>query len=143
VILTYAEALIENNQVAQGVAQINKVRARPSTHLPPLNITDQNLARKALRHERRIELNMEGLRLADLMRWTRDDGQSGTVPGTTPGSYLEQIFGSGLNGKHILMRLGDDVQLKDQNLSFPKNLLFPIPQPELDINKKCVQNPGW
>ncbi|MEI6047306.1 MAG: RagB/SusD family nutrient uptake outer membrane protein [Bacteroidota bacterium] len=134
-VLIYAEALIENNQVAEGMAQINRVRARASVNMPPLTAAGQNDARKRLRHERRIELNMEGLRLADMMRWTADDGVSG--------SYLEQIFGTGLNGKPILMRLGDDVTLKDQSLEFPKNLLFAIPQDELDRNKKCAPNPGW
>ncbi len=134
-VLFYAEALIENNQVAEGMAQLNRVRARPSVNMPPLTATDQNDARKKLRHERRIELNMEGLRLHDMMRWTADDGVSG--------SYLEQIFGSGLNGKPILMRYDDDVTLKNQSLEYPKNLLFAIPQEELDRNKLCSKNPGW
>ncbi len=143
-VLMYAEALIENGQVDAGIDQINRVRARPSVNMPPVaHGLSQNDARKALRHERRIELNMEGLRLADLMRWTRDDGQNGTISGDTPGSYLEEKFGSGLNGKPILMRYGDDATLKDQSLSFPRNLLFSIPQDELDRNKKCVNNPGW
>jgi len=134
-LLVYAEALIENNQVPEGMAQLNRVRARPSVNMPPLTASDQNDARQKLRHERRIELNMEGQRLIDLMRWTADDGVSG--------SYLEQIFGTGLNGRPILMRYGDDVTLKNQDLSFPKDLLFPIPQLEMDRNKACVQNPGW
>jgi hypothetical protein len=138
-VLMYAEALIENNQVSEGMAQINRVRARPSVNMPPLTATDQNDARKKLRHERRIELNMEGLRLNDMMRWVADDG----VSGTEVGSYLRQIFGQGLNAKPILMRYGDNVTLKDQNLSFPKNFLFSIPQEELDRNKLIQNNPGW
>jgi hypothetical protein len=134
-VLIYAEALIENNQVPEGIAQINRVRARASVNMPPVSAATQNEARKLLRHERRIELNMEGHRLFDLMRWTADDGVSG--------SYLEQTFGAGLNAVPILMRLGDDVTLKDQNLSFPKNLLFAIPQEELDRNKFCEPNTGW
>lgn len=143
-VLIYAEALIENGQVPEGIAQINRVRARASVNMPALSTgLAQNAARIALRHERRIELNMEGLRLADMMRWTRDDGGSGTVPGTTPGSYLEQKFGSGLNGRPVLMRYGDNATVKNQNLTFPKNLLFSVPQQELDRNKKCLNNPGW
>lgn len=143
-VLIYAEALIENGQIDQGIDQINRVRARPSVNMPAIaHGLTQNNARIALRHERRIELNMEGLRLADMMRWTRDDGQNGTIPGSTPGSYLEQKFGSGLNGKPVLMRFGDNTTLKDQSLTFPKNLLFSIPQEELDRNKKCLNNPGW
>lgn len=134
-ILFYAEALIENDQVDEGMTQLNRVRARASVNMPALTATSQNDARKKLRHERRIELNMEGQRLFDLMRWTADDGVSG--------SYLEQIFGTGLNGKPILMRYNDDVTLKNQNLSYPKNLLFAIPQDELDRNKKAIQNAGW
>jgi starch-binding outer membrane protein, SusD/RagB family len=143
-VLMYAEALIENGQVDQGIAQINRVRARPSVNMPPVPTgLSQNDARKALRHERRIELNMEGLRLADMMRWTRDDNLSGTVPGDKPGSYLEQKFGSGKNGVPVLMRYGDNATVKDQDLSFPKNLLFSVPQAELDRNKNMVNNPGW
>jgi starch-binding outer membrane protein, SusD/RagB family len=143
-VLMYAEALIENNQVDLGIDQINRVRKRPSVNMPNVpHGLSQNDARKALRHERRIELNMEGLRLADLMRWTRDDGQNGTIPGTTPGSYLEQVYGSGLNGKPVLMRYGDNATFKNQSLTFPKNLLFSIPQPELDRNKLCKNNPDW
>lgn len=134
-VLFYAEALIENGQVNEGMDQLNRVRARPSVNMPPLTATDLNDARKKLRHERRIELNMEGQRLYDLMRWTADDGISA--------SYLEETFGTGLNGKPILMRYGDDATLKAQSLTYPKNLLFPIPQEELDRNKKCSQNQGW
>jgi hypothetical protein len=135
-VLIYAEALIENNQVPAGIAQINRVRARTSVNMPPVStLLSQNDARKALRHERRIELNMEGLRLQDLMRWTADDGVSD--------SYLEQTFGTGLNAVPILMRYGDDVTLKGQNLSFPKHLLFSIPQNELDRQLDWDNNPGW
>ncbi len=35
-VLVYAEALIENNQVSEGMAQLNRVRARPSVNMPPL-----------------------------------------------------------------------------------------------------------
>lgn len=134
-VLFYAEALIENGQVPEGMAQLNRVRGRASVNMPPLTAANQNDARKKLRHERRIEMNMEGQRLFDLMRWSADDGVSG--------SYLEQVFGTGLNGHPILMRYGDDVTLKEQDLEFPKHLLFPIPQQELDRNKLIEQNPNW
>jgi hypothetical protein len=138
-VLMYGEALIENGDYNAGMAQVNRVRARASVNMPPLTATDQNDARKKLRHERRIELNMEGQRLNDMMRWVADDG----VSGTEVGSYLREIFGEGLDAKPILMRYGDDVTLKGQSLSFPKNFLFSIPQEELDRNKIIVNNPGW
>ncbi len=126
-VLFYAEALIENGKIGEGMAQINKVRARPSVNMPPLTATGQDDARKKLRHERRVELNMEGIRLFDLFRW----------------GALEEAFGSGLNAKPILMRLKDNTILKEQNLSFPKYNLWPLPISELDNNPAAKQNPGW
>ena len=126
-LLFYSEALIENGQVNEGMAQLNKVRARPSVDMPALTATDQADARTKLRHERRVELNMEGVRLFDLMRW----------------GILEDVFGTASNPKPILVKYGDDVTTKDQKLEFPKNNLFPLPQLELDINKKASQNPGY
>ena len=126
-VLYYAEALIENGQVAEGMNQINVVRARPSVNMPPLTATDQADARAKLRHERRVELNFEGIRLFDLIRW----------------GALEETFGSGLNAVPILVKLGDDNLLKNQNLSFPKNNLFPIPLEELNTNPEAKQNIGY
>lgn len=125
--LFYAEALIEQGKITEGMAELNMVRARPSVNMPPLVATDQVDARAKLRHERRVELNMEGMRLFDLMRW----------------GALQETFGLGLNGIPILMRLGDDSLLKGQTLIFPRNNLWPIPQSELDANPKAKQNPGW
>ena len=139
-VLMYGEALIESGDYNAGMDQVNRVRARPSVNMPPLTATDQNDARIKLRHERRIELNMEGLRLNDMMRWVADDNG---VSGTEVGSYLREIFGEGLNAKPILMRYGDNLTLKNQDLSFPKNFLFSISQEELDRNKLIVNNPGW
>ena len=140
----YAEALIENGQTAEGIAQINRVRARPSVNMPPVSTAlSQNEARKALRHERRVELNMEGLRLADMMRWTRDDGQSGTIPELLLDLTWKRNLVQVRTGKSVLMRYGDNTTTKNQNLTFPRNLLFAIPQDAMDRNKKESQNPGW
>ena len=95
--------------------------------MPPLTATDQADARAKLRHERRVELNFEGIRLFDLIRW----------------GALEETFGSGLNAVPILVKLGDDNLLKNQNLSFPKNNLFPIPLEELNTNPEAKQNIGY
>ncbi|MEP7107957.1 MAG: RagB/SusD family nutrient uptake outer membrane protein [Ferruginibacter sp.] len=126
-VLYYGEALIENGKIAEGMAQVNRVRARPSVNLDPLTATGQDDARKKLRHERRVELNMEGVRLFDLFRW----------------GAMEETFGVGLNAKPILMRYNDNTLLKEQNMSFPKNNLWPIHISELDANPLAKQNPGW
>lgn len=125
--LYYAEALIENNKISEGMAQLNKVRARPSVDMPPLTATDQADARAKLRHERRIELNMEGIRMFDLHRW----------------GIMEDIFGAGANTHKILGQVGNDTIYKETELAFPRNNLFPIPQEELDVNHNLKQNTGY
>jgi hypothetical protein len=126
-VLYYAEALMENGKIAEGIAQLNKVRARPSVNMPPLVASGLDDARAKLRHERRVELNMEGIRLFDLFRW----------------GAMQETFGAGLNTNVKYMRLGDNTLLKDANFEFPKDNLWPIPISELDNNPHAKQNFGW
>lgn len=77
VLLMYAEAKIELNQIDQSVIDaMNMVRARAYgvdkadvSSYPAFTILSQNDMRKQLRMERRMELAGENLRFADLMRW--------------------------------------------------------------------------
>ncbi len=90
VLLMKAEALIEQNKdLEQARTLINGVRAKASrsvdpTYTPvdcnpmvanyavgqyPASGWNQDYARRAVRHERRVELAMEGLRWFDLLRW--------------------------------------------------------------------------
>ncbi|GAB6279399.1 MAG: RagB/SusD family nutrient uptake outer membrane protein [Lentimicrobium sp.] len=79
VLLMKAEAFNELNQTDSALANLNKVRTRarnsfasgnpPADLLPNVTITDQNLLRKAIQHERRVELAQEFHRYFDLMRW--------------------------------------------------------------------------
>jgi len=128
--LYYAEALIENNKISEGMAQINVVRARPSVHMPPLAAADQTDARAKLRHERRVELNMEGIRVFDLLRW----------------GIVKDIFGEGTAtnpSQKVLMIWGDNSTFKNTQCQFPRNNVLPIPQTEIDINKMIEQNTGY
>jgi starch-binding outer membrane protein, SusD/RagB family len=103
------------------------VRARPSVDMPPLTASGQEDARQKLRHERRVELNMEGVRLFDILRW----------------GAMEEIFGAGLNTKVKYQRFNDNTILKDADFVFPRDNLWPIPISELDNNPLAKQNPGW
>lgn len=77
VLLMYAEAKIELNQIDQSVLDaINMVRARAygvdksAVDLyPAVMTTDQNKLRKVIKQERRMEFAHEGLRYMDLIRW--------------------------------------------------------------------------
>lgn len=76
VLLIYAEAKIELNQIDQSVLNaINEVRARAykvavnSESYPKVTSTSQSALRKILRTERRMEFALEGLRYMDIIRW--------------------------------------------------------------------------
>ena len=74
VLLTYAEAKIEMNQIDETVLDaINAVRSRAYADsdfdYPEVTTTNQSELRKILRMERRSEFALEGLRLMDILRW--------------------------------------------------------------------------
>jgi len=81
VLLMAAEAAVESGNLETGRNYVNQVRARakngPRADASPNYVidtynstwTDQAAARNAVRHERRVEMAMEGHRLFDLRRW--------------------------------------------------------------------------
>jgi len=77
VLLMYAEACLENNNTAQAKWALEKVRERArhgDTGILPAfpygsYADNKDDLRKAVRHERRVELAMEGHRWFDLTRW--------------------------------------------------------------------------
>ena len=71
-----------------------------------------------VRHERRVELALEGLRFMDLKRW----------------GEVEQGF----------QRAADDpVGSYNPVYQGKKSEVFPIPQNEIDVNPNLIQNPAW
>ncbi|WP_417359751.1 RagB/SusD family nutrient uptake outer membrane protein [Galbibacter sp.] len=74
VLLMYAEAKIELNQIDQSVLDaMNEVRdrayAKSQFTNPEITTTDQSELRFKVRNERRSEFALEGLRYMDLIRW--------------------------------------------------------------------------
>lgn len=72
VLLSYLECLIEDNQaISQDILNqtINAVRGRTGVNMPVITETNPANLRNIVRHERRIELAMEGIRYWDLLRW--------------------------------------------------------------------------
>ena len=148
VLLMYAECLIETNDNKQkAVDLINEVRHRAFVTTSPtdsyakyrkFNVTEDKKVteeifntkykvkvsddlRKALRHERRVELGGEGLRLYDLLRW-------GTFVSTM------QAFGKTAEGKYS--SAGTHVTDK----TYP----YPIPQNEVDyVGGALTQNDNY
>jgi hypothetical protein len=94
--------------------------------LKPVQVASKAAFLEVIQNERFRELNYEGLRKADLIRWgiflevMQDIGDRLTIEvPTSPG--FAQIF--------------KNVERKD--------LLMPIPSAEMSTNQLMVQNPGW
>lgn len=146
ILLIYAEALLEDGgDLAEVCKYINMVRERArnthkwdpeafgdtprekkasrvlqipdNIHIPDIKPTGVEQVRKAIRHERRVELATESQRLYDLRRWGADymkerieTAKSFAIPG-------------------------------DYRLRLP---VFPIPQTEIDRSQGLIkQNEGW
>ncbi|MBR4827121.1 MAG: RagB/SusD family nutrient uptake outer membrane protein [Bacteroidales bacterium] len=127
VYLMIAEAALETGDTATAKTYLEKVRARArgeAAILPafPYGSYSDNAAdlRKALRHERRVELAMEGHRWFDLCRW----GIAKEVLDAYKAGESEEArshMGTFTAGKHELM---------------------PIPQKEVDLGA-LEQNPNY
>ncbi|MDD4189884.1 MAG: RagB/SusD family nutrient uptake outer membrane protein [Mangrovibacterium sp.] len=135
VYLLLAEALAEQGK-PEALTWVNKVRARPSVNVPARALNDGKTGgtslRDIVRHERRVELALEGLRLYDLIRW-----------GT-----LAEVFG---DGKKVKRHFYADYYPEGSSLKYDSPIgnlnldpIFPIPQYELDHNSAInTNNPGW
>ncbi|KAA2240047.1 RagB/SusD family nutrient uptake outer membrane protein [Chitinophaga agrisoli] len=132
VLLTYAEAKIELNQLDASVYDaINKVRnSRDDVKLPDIAMgKTQAELRAIVRRERTVELAFEGLHLFDIRRWkTGATVMQGPVYGMT---YIS-------NGQPVT------VEAVSSTRTFTdKHYLWPIPQKERDLDPNLSQNKDW
>lgn len=129
VLLMYAEACCESGDLPSAKSALKEVRDRAG--LSPFPYTaviqgqtvtfndNQDDLRKAIRHERRVELAMEGHRWFDITRWgiakeTMDTYMAGET------EEAKELYGTFQKGKHEL---------------------FPIPSKEIDLSG-IEQNPN-
>jgi len=119
VLLAYAEA---KNEVSGPDASIydalDKIRTRTGVALPKVDQTlygTKETLREFIRHERRIELAMEGHRYFDLKRW----------------GIAAAKFAAVKNPAGVSLVFGE------------KNNVLPYPQAEIDKNKALIQNTGY
>ncbi len=136
VLLLFAEAALESGKsTADAKWALEQVRARARAlasdpnalpAFPGYNGYSDNVEslRAAIRHERRVELAMEGHRWFDLVRW----GIAYEVMDKDNGSY----------GKNE----STEARAEMANFIKGKNELFPIPAEELNLNP-TEQNPGY
>lgn len=144
VYLNYAEAL---NEADPGNADIlkylNAIRERAG--VPQFGVganglpvpTSQDEMRQAIRRERRVELNNEGIRYRDIRRWKI--GES-TLNGNFTGMNFSgsEKDDSPSNPEAFFKR-----SVYQRRIFTAKNYWYPIPQSEIDKNPNLVQNPFW
>lgn len=129
--LTYAEAAMESGQnLALGLDYLNKVRTRAG------QINAAVLTRELVRRERRVELAFEGLRYFDIKRW--DLGLT-VMTGPYYGSRLGTV--NQTTGK-VTWKPGY-ILVENRKFYPERKYLLPIPQSEIDVNSKMIQNPGY
>jgi len=137
--LTRAEANYHTG--GDALADINIIRARVKLD-PKTGLAGPTLL-KQIYKERRLELAFEGLRLYDIRR-EKDP--------TTGKRVIETLMGP--NGTFVQYNLNSTDPYETTNLREPqdkginfnaaKNLLWPIPQMEIDLSGGVIkQNPGY
>jgi hypothetical protein len=132
IFLNYAEAL---NEWQPGHADIktyvDNVRKRTGVAMPVLPTgLSQVQMRDKIRNERRIEFAFEGHRFWDVRRWmTAPDVLSAPLKGV-------EITKTGSNFSYNVIQV-------ENRVFEPKMYFYPIPQNEIYICPKLLQNPLW
>jgi starch-binding outer membrane protein, SusD/RagB family len=154
VLLTYAEAKIELNQIdADCLGAINLVRGRADVKMPAVTALSQAEMRKIVRYERKVELWNENLRWQDLLRWKRAEVV------LTRTIFGRPVLGDPIGYKPVQFdEYGDPIYdeasyvphpstdyrvLIRTNFNKTRDYLWPIPETELSLNPGLGQNPGW
>lgn len=127
VLLSLAEAMIEDGSYTQSeiTQYINEVRARvgmPAVEDAEGSGLSQQELREIVRHERRIELAFEDLRFADLYRWGEFENAQKRMQ-----NDMSNGFGTVPRG----------------NIRGAQDLVWPIPQGEIDTNSMLEQHTEW
>lgn len=128
VLLSLAEAMIEKGGYPQAeiTGYINEVRARvgmPAVEVVEGTNLNKEELRAIVRHERRVELAFEDLRFADLYRWGEFENAQKRM------QKDQSFYGFGVVSRG--------------NLRGAQDLVWPIPQGEIDTNPMLEQHSEW
>ncbi|MDO1445477.1 RagB/SusD family nutrient uptake outer membrane protein [Rhodocytophaga aerolata] len=131
VLLMLAEAINEQTgPTDEAYGYLNQVRARAG--LDPVSGLDANAFRETVLHERRVELAFENHRWFDLRR---------TKNPTELAAFLN-AYAAQEKASPTVDRGGVAFNALDYVYE-PHEYLFPIPAPQILINDKLTQNPGY
>jgi hypothetical protein len=142
ILLNYAEALNESDNVANSTAIFNaldllrnRANLRPFDAADKALLKDQAEMRNYIKRERRLELAFEEHRFWDLRRW----------------KDAETVLNQPVKGMRITKDEAGNftytVFEADNRVFDPKMYWYPIPRKEIlkyrNANKTIIQNPGW
>ena len=116
ILLLKAEALVEIGKPKEAISIVNDVRSRAGIGSLPLSMNTTE-ARLAVENERQLELFLEGHRWFDIVRNER----------------MEEV---------MLQSHDKNGKLRFDNIPSWREKL-PIPQAQLDINERLIQNEGY
>jgi|SRR5690625_1655071 len=154
VLLIYAEAKIELNEIDQSVRDaLNEIRARAYNtditdvdHYPAITTNDQTELRRVLRRERKVELALEGFRYDDIRRWRIAEKAMDGVKYGRPKNYTTLTTTPNIDEDGLMdySEIAEELRYIETN-SFDGNVhyLWPIPQREIDLNPNLQQNTGY
>lgn len=131
VLLSLAEAMNEKGGYSQTdiTKYVNEVRQRvgmPTVESVEGSGLSQEQLRQVIRHERRVELAFEDLRLADLYRW---------------GEWKNSI--DKMNSEYQLYEITRLAGFYARSYRGPQDSVWPIPQNEIDTNPELKQHKEW
>jgi hypothetical protein len=138
ILLNYAEASIELNELADGVNALNQIRRRAGMPEFSTNL-DQATLRDEYRNERRIEMAFEEQRFFDTRRWM----------------IAPQVLNTNARGINIFLEGANRIDRSSwhnyryetydvQQRAWDNKLYFmPIRLDELNRNDLLTQNPGY
>lgn len=126
VLLMWAEALTEQNDLPGAMAKVKEVRDRAGVPTMAASFADQATARNYVRDERRRELIGEGVNFFDEMRW----------------KTLKETKYSQVNPQHVW---GGTENTGGTTYQWPGDFFYtwPVPKNEVELNPNLTKTPGW
>ena len=155
VLLIYAEAMLnlQNGTLTQEQIDmtVNKLRDRVGMHrmeLDELKAWNLDLTTE-LRRERRVEMTLDGMRYADILRWHEGELRMGRAITGPSERVCRNDLGANPYPDNGVDEFGDVIFEKSKAEGGPrtfdpsKNYLWPVPYAERVKNPLLGQNPGW
>ena len=124
VLLMWAEALVELNDLSAAMDKVKQVRERAGIATPADKFASQSVARDYVRDERRRELIGEGVNFFDEMRWR-------TLKESKFDQAYPQTVWGGICGGTTYDWIGDYWYT------------WPVPKAEAELNLNLIRTPGW